>query len=277
MNTEMTKGIKFDVSKIVRYLEAHKGNLEKYWDRRKGNINIHKISHHIGNIDFENLSRFDQEIQLKKILKKFFDEETVHNSTYSDLYKTLYIWIIRDWGGITSSDDEYTIKLIDKFLLAENGKHDFKRIASTSKIASFIEPTENTIYDSRVAYSLNWIILSTDAGSKFFPIPYGRNSKMTAFDLNVLIKLKNINMYTPTDTKSLGDKRFINKIDKQLYINEKEAYSVLRSLIKAISKELWKGDKDREDNLYYTEMLLFIMADNEVYMDIVSQVKMKIE
>lgn len=273
MDVEMLKGVQFDVSKIVAYLEEHKGNLEKYWDRRKGNINVNEISNIIECVDFERLNRFEKEIQLKNVIKTKFDEMNKSKSIDDKDYKALCLWIIKDWGGITSSDDEGTMKLVNGFLLTRNNKYDFKRIASTSKIASFMEPTKDTIYDSRVAYSLNWIILSTGAGSKFFPIPSGRNSRMVAFDLNVLIRLKYIDKYIPADIKLLDNKRFINNVDKELYIEEENAYYALKTLIKLINKELWRGDKEREEKLYYTEMLLFIMADFEIYMDIVTRSK----
>jgi len=57
-------------------------------------------------------------------------------------------------------------------------------------------PEKHFIYDSRVTYSLNWIILSENAGNRFFPIPEGQNSKMRAFEMNILICLKDIDIQT---------------------------------------------------------------------------------
>ena len=54
----------------------------------------------------------------------------------------------------------------------------------------------------------------------------------------------------------------------KIFINKKDAYTQLNDLIKQISKQLWKGDKHKEENLYYTEMLLFSIADREVFRDI---------
>ena len=90
------------------------------------------------------------------------------------------------------------MKSVLEFLRTDRPK--FKRIASTSKVGGFMTPTKNIIYDSRVAYTMNWIILSEDAGDRFFPIPEGRNSKMQAFDLDVLIRLKFLNIYRPNKT-----------------------------------------------------------------------------
>lgn len=159
-----------------------------------------------------------------------------------------------------------TLILIKDFL--NQDKPNFNRIASSSKVGAYMYPERNVIYDSRVAYSLNWIILSENAGQKYFPIPEGRNSKMSAFDLNVLIRLKNISNYQTTDIEHLDHKLFIKNCDKKIFINKKDAYSELNNLVKQIHKNLWIGDKAKEENLYFTEMLLFSIADREVFRDI---------
>lgn len=166
---------------------------------------------------------------------------------------------------MTANDNE-TIKLIEEFLKQE--KPDFYRIASSSKVGAYLFPDRNVIYDSRVAYSINWIILSENAGQLFFPIPEGRNSKMAAFDLNVLIRLKNISLYQATDIKNLDHRLFIKNVDKKLFINKKDAYFELNNLVKQISQKLWQGDSEKVHNLYFTEMLLFSIADREVFMEI---------
>ena len=79
-----------------------------------------------------------------------------------ELFNELCLWIIRDWGGIKTGKNEDTLELIKTSLSQK--EFQFKRIASSSKIASFMYPDRYAIYDSRVAYTLNWIILSEDAG-----------------------------------------------------------------------------------------------------------------
>ncbi|WP_233265973.1 hypothetical protein [Formosa sp. L2A11] len=135
-------------------------------------------------------------------------------------------------------------------------------------------PEKYIIYDSRVAYALNWIILSRNAGAHFFPIPSGRNSKMIAFDMNVLIRLKNTEHYAPQSISDMDKKRFISPKDKSLYIPEQEAYMELNKLIKDISIKLW--DSDKAKMLYYTEMLLFSIADREVFADITKRLSINI-
>lgn len=264
--------IQFDTDKIVKYLEKHKSDLPTLynWNAKiERLIELRTLTEN--QVDEINLfSSYEKELQLKKIVGKKLNE--TYNSNL-DLFYQLCLWVIKDWGGITSAKDNETIKIIEDFINVE--KPNFKRIASSSKVGAYMFPNKNIIYDSRVAYSLNWIILSENAGQYFFPIPEGRNSKMSAFDLNVLIRLKNISKYKPENINHLDHKLYINNTDKKLFINKKDAYFELNSLIKIINEKLWKGDNEKTKNLYYTEMLLFSIADREIFMDITSQYGLK--
>lgn len=259
----------FNIDKIVNYLNKYKSDLPNLY---KWNAKIDKLVEHetitekqlieIKKLESEK-KFYEKELQLKKIVGQKLKETL---NTNQMLFDKLCLWIIKDWGGILTAKDSDTIKLIDNFL--KHDKPEFNRIASASKVGAYLFPSKNIIYDSRVAYSLNWIILSENAGQKYFPIPEGRNSKMLAFDLNVLIRLKNISVYQPNETSLLDNKLYIKNSDKQLFIDKKEAYSELNQLVKNINKKLWKGDIEKEQNLYFTEMLLFSIADREVFLDI---------
>lgn len=260
--------IEFDVDKIVEYLDKYKNDLPKLYN---WNANIERLVEldiitKKQFVDFNKLSPYEKELKLKKVVGEKLRE--THKSRMK-LFDELCLWIIKDWGGIRSPDDEDTLALVKDYL--NQDKPQFKRIASTSKVGSYMYPNTNIIYDSRVAYSLNWIILSTDAGRQYFPIPEGRNSKMIAFDVNVLIRLKNISAYHTNNIKDLDNKKYINNCDKRIYIKKSDAYFELKELVKQINKKLWKGDIEKENNLYYTEMLLYSIADREVFMEIVSQ------
>ena len=253
----------FDTDKISNYLNQFKDKLpELYtWHAR-----IEKLEH-LGVITKSELNflngqnSFEREIVLKKKvnlkLHEYYEYDVVK-------FDSLCLWIIKDWGGILTAKDSDTIELITSFLKTDNPS--YKRIASASKVGAYMFPEKYIIYDSRVAYALNWIILSEHAGEKFFPIPGGRNSKMMAFDMNVLIRLKNINHYAPKDITEMDKRLYISQKDKSLYIPEKEAYTVLNNLIKQISEKLW--DTEKSKMLYYTEMLLFSIADREIFNDI---------
>ncbi|WP_254454467.1 hypothetical protein [Flavobacterium sp. M31R6] len=220
--------------------------------------------------EINSLTNYEKELQLKKIVGKKLNETL---KSRSDLFNQLCLWIVKDWGGITSANDKDTVNVIKDFLVQE--KPNFNRIASSSKVGSYLYPDRNIIYDSRVAYSLNWIILSENAGQQFFPIPEGRNSKMSAFDLNVLIRLKNISNYQPKNIEHLNHKLYINNADKKLFIHKKDAYFELNNLIKIINEKLWHDENEKKQNLYYTEMLLFSIADREIFMDITSRYAIK--
>jgi hypothetical protein len=257
--------IQFDVEKITKYLEKYKNDLPILY---KWNAKIERLveletltEEQVREINI--LTNYEKELQLKKIVGKKLNDTLKSNT---ELFDQLCLWVIKDWGGILTAKDNDTLSLIKEFL--NQDKPSFNRIASSSKVGAYMFPEKNIIYDSRVAYALNWIILSENAGKLYFPIPAGRNSKMSAFDLNVLIRLKNITNYQITDIKHLDHRLFIQNSDKKIFINKKDAYSELNNLIKQISKNLWNGEKDKEENLYFTEMLLFSIADREVFQDI---------
>lgn len=255
----------FNIDKIVNYLEKYKNDLPKLynWNARIERLKELETLTEKQITELNSLSSYQKELALKKIVGQKLNDSLKSNS---ELFDKLCLWIIKDWGGITTAKDIDTLILIKDFLIKD--KPNFNRIASSSKVGAYLYPNRNVIYDSRVAYSLNWIILSENAGEKYFPIPEGRNSKMSAFDLNVLIRLKNISHYQITDIKHLDHRLFIKKADDKIYIDKKDAYFQLNNLIKQVNQRLWKGDKEKEENLHFTEMLLFSIADREIFIDI---------
>jgi len=262
----------FDIDKIVNYLEKYKNDLPKLynWNARIERLLDLETLNEKQITELNSLSSYQKELELKKIVGQKLNDSFKSNS---ELFDKLCLWIIKDWGGITTAKDTDTLILIKDFLIKD--KPNFNRIASSSKVGAYLYPNRNVIYDSRVAYSLNWIILSENAGQKYFPIPEGRNSKMSAFDLNVLIRLKNISHYQITDIKHLDHRLFIKKADDKIYIDKKDAYFQLNNLIKQVNQRLWKGDKEKEENLYFTEMLLFSIADREIFIDITEKYSTK--
>ena len=268
--TTQEENTRYDISKIVHYLRKYKDNIHNLytWNAKTDKLvefGILTDSEHykLNNVEPYISRPYEKEIILKKkINKKLLDS----HKNDKEIFFKLCLWIIKDWGGIKTANDKQTKELIETFL--SDTEPSFKRIASSSKVGSFMYPEKNIIYDSRVAYSLNWIILSQNAGNTFFPIPEGRNSKMAAFDMNVLIRLRNIESYKIDNLKKLNRKNFISATDKKIYIQKNKAYSELNNLIKKISYKLWENDIEKQKNLFYTEMLLFSIADKEVYKDI---------
>jgi len=256
----------FDVDKIVAYLQPLKGQLPQLykWNPNLSKLINFKVISEENMHELNKLSPYEKEIRLKKLMR-----EKMASCKDDDLqlFDELCSWIVRDWGGIRTAKEDSLKQLTLMFLQKRDAK--FERIASISKIAAYLYPEEHVIYDSRVAYALNWILLSCDAGRRFFPVPEGRNSKMCAFDIHVLIRLKYIEHYVPQSLIELSnEKQYISKLDKQLFIDKDIAYRHLNILIKAISERLWVDDLEKSTKLYYTEMLLFSIADNEIFHDI---------
>lgn len=156
----------FDLNKIVDFLKLYKKDLQTLytWNAKIDRLVDLKILTELEFKELSNKNFYDREIILKKKINLKLNEFYKSDKKRFD---DLCLWIIKDWGGILTAKDSNTIELIDDFLNSE--KQSYKRIASSSKVGSFMYPDKYIIYDSRVAYSLNWIILSKNAGAFFFP------------------------------------------------------------------------------------------------------------
>lgn len=262
-----------DIDKIVKYLSKYKVKLDDYkWKTRlEGLIKLKELNviDDISELNSDKLSCFQKDEKLKEILSEELKKR--YSESEKKPFNDLALWIIRDWGGIHGGDVLETLKLVHAFIVDERPK--FERIASASKVGGFMFPQQNIIYDSRVSYTVNWIILSQNIDSKFFPIPEGRNSKMNAFDLNVLIRLHHIDKYK--NTKENQGKNYISEIDKSLFINKDDAYFEMNKLICEVNQVLWSDDSKRKKEPFYTEMLLFSMADTIVFDEITKLVSLR--
>lgn len=168
--------INFDIDKFVTYLDRYKSDLEDlyYWNPKIDRLLELETLTKKQVEEINALKAYEKELRLKEIVGQKLNETLKSNA---ELFNKLCLWVIKDWGGIITANDNDTLDLIKEFLKQE--KPSFNRIASSSKVGAYLFPDRNVIYDSRVAYSLNWIILSENAGQYYFPIPEGRNSKMS--------------------------------------------------------------------------------------------------
>ena len=259
----------FKIDKIVSYLSKHKENLKKLytWQFKIDSSNEIWKGYETQVNAINSLAKnqnFDREIQLKQLVREIF------NSNDTTQHKALMNWLVKEWGGIKTGAE---LNFEREEFIKDEKKLKFDRIASYSKIAAFMFPEECIIYDSRVAYSLNWILLAEDASTTFFPIPEGRNSKMMAFDMNTLIHIKTKNSFA---VENEIPKNHISEVHKKLFINKDKAYHCLNKLISEVNTQLWLDQPERQQHLYYTEMLLFSIADNIVFNDIVSRLNITI-
>ena len=261
----------FDVEKIVKYLKPYSGKLEQLYDWETN-----------FNFLFETPLKYRDKVEKLMVEKNHFKKDVIfkeimsRNLCYYYKYEQNNFYdlahkIIHDWGGIKTGNKQKAKEFIDYFL--EKKDIQFNRIASISKVAGLMYPDKFIIYDSRVSYTMNWILLSQEAGNFYFPVPEGRNSKMLAFDINVLIRLKNTENYQMSD-KERKIKNFLSERDSKLYIEKNKAYKTMNKLITDVNKALW--DDDRKNEPFYTEMLLFAMADTTVYNEITKFVRINI-
>ena len=236
---------------VVDYLEPIKDEWEKRftWDNK-----LKKLPHTLG-VEIKGENPAKEYLQLRKEFSKILTE---NSSTHKEAYK----WIINVWGKIKLGKEPELHELAKEFL---EGNTKFDRVSSTSKIAAFTKPKDYVIYDSRIAYALNWIMFYKNAGI-FFPSPESRNQNVTGFDIKTIIRLR----YAEKYKEQCNNEEFVSKVDKELFISEKDAYKELRELLMTVGRKLFPND---ENGHVYTEMLLFSIAVNTVLKELLDEVK----
>lgn len=134
----------------------------------------------------------------------------------------------------------------------------FSTISSLSKISSFFDPENFVIYDSRVIYTLNWLILTCENQNgfkeKYFPMPSGRNKIIADFDMNTIVNISHISEYVE---------------NMKLYVTQQNAYFEFCDFIKTNTKLIYGEDSKP----YELEMLLFTLADKEIFNELKEQIK----
>jgi hypothetical protein len=201
---------------------------------------------------------FEQNIKLKWILKEKY-------ASNSDSI-SIDFWIINNWGGIRGfKPTERNIEKIQKFKKQLDKRRlsldSFSTISSLSKLSSFADPDNFVIYDSRVIYTLNWLILTCEnqegLKEKYFPMPSGRNRIISDFDMNTIVNISHISEYA-------------DKVE--LYVSQQKAYFEFCNFIKENTKEIY-GEKSKP---YELEMLLFTLADREIFEELKGKTKITI-
>ncbi|MCR8666216.1 hypothetical protein NO995_00835 [Aestuariibaculum sp. M13] len=198
---------------------------------------------------------FDQNVKLKWILSEKYKQHTEQNF--------IDFWIINNWGGIRGfKPNERNIDKVQRFkkqLEKQKLSLDcFTTISSLSKLASFIYPDHFVIYDSRVIYTLNWLILTCENENGFkqpyFPMPSGRNRIIADFDMNTIINISHVNEYID---------------NKPLYVTPQEAYFNFCDFIRTNAPLIYGPDAKP----YELEMLLFTLADKEIFNELKEQIQ----
>ena len=198
---------------------------------------------------------FEQNVRLKWILSEKYKTNTEQNF--------IDFWIVNNWGGIRGfKPNERNVEKVRRFKKQlEKRKLSldcFSTISSLSKISSFIDPENFVIYDSRVIYTLNWLILTCENQNgfkkKYFPMPSGRNKIIANFDMNTIVNISHISEYVE---------------NTELYVSQQNAYFQFCDFIKT-NTELIYGENSKP---YELEMLLFTLADKEIFKELKERIK----
>lgn len=204
-------------------------------------------------------NHFERNAVLKFKLTEYFQQN------HSDIDE-LHFWIINQWGGIKNfkNTDQNRNKIKAFKDEVRNGRlkrSTFSTISSLSKLSSFWDCKNYVIYDSRVIYSLNWLILKLAKKKRYFTTPAGRSAIIANYNIDTVIRLfhKDINQ------------------DEDLYYSYKEAYHRYCYLMRDWSLKIWNDNyPERQQHPFYLEMLLFLIADKEVFEDMKKSVNITI-
>lgn len=189
----------------------------------------------------ENL--FKKNKLLKEKLQKYFKSPDFEQNKIE-----LINYIVKNWGGIqglknyrTIEKDIASAKQVDMNISGRN-----TCIPSRSKVLSFLNPEEYVICDSRVIFSLNWLLfitrIKTRTEEQFvqFSKLEPRNKTCEIYSLSYLLEKYNLQ---PAEGKT--------------------QYGEFIEVIKDLTSELKKTQSDWK--IYCTEMLLFQIADDLEY------------
>lgn len=196
-------------------------------------------------------NQFEKNKLLKEELQKYFNSPDFEQNKIE-----LINYIVKTWGGIQGLRREETYKEIERDIAsAKQSSTDRVRemrisgdyIPSRSKVLSFLNPKEYVICDSRVVFSLNWLLFITRTKEQFvqFSKLEPRNKTCKAYTLSSLLEKYSLQ---PAEEKT----------------QYKTQYREFIEVIKALTDEL--KEKQGDDwKIYCTEMLLFQIADDLEY------------
>jgi hypothetical protein len=165
-----------------------------------------------------------------------------------------HFWLMNKWGrtglGNNDANRQYLRNFLQELPTGRLSYQSYGRIPSFSKVAAFMYPEKYSIYDSRVIYTLNWLIFRHTQDRLFFFQPPSRNGALDKYSTTALYNLSGQADYSrPKQT----------------------AYQQYCDQVLDISKRVLGHEKP-----YYLEMLLFAAAPTWVPMDVVKNTKITI-
>jgi hypothetical protein len=224
--------------------------------------------------DIDSLNTYEKTIKLREWFGEFLRNINEEDRKY------LYQWIVKNWGGIkTGKDDNLTKAAIQAITShCQNfDKFQFSGISSWSKILAFQYPKTRAIYDVRVIYTLNWLLLQTGYSGRFFPSPSGRNSLINFFSYEKTLYKKVLGLskireaFKEEFERKLGSDKsiksaMINSLGKEVYIDQIYAYQAYCNLLIDTANQLF-GEKD-DFGVTKVEMILFSIADGDIVAEV---------
>ena len=276
MNSENIKKIVKHINLLVDENPLEYLQKNSTWFSEKLVLSTHKdgypyIKPYHNNFFFDaTISRFIKDVGLKFIVNKDMSDSV------KDI-KLISTWIIKTWGGIKGIKDSTIGGIVENI---NSGIYPFENISSWSKVHSFKNIDTDIIYDSKVIYSINWLILQLQSNEhKFFYQPMGRNRKLTTFPIDSLVNYKYSDLI---DMKKKGE-----GATRNVYYAKSQVYTKYKDIIHLINKELWGNESIdlskingkiiyMKDYPFFTELLLFNMADDVIFRDVRNKVAIKI-
>jgi hypothetical protein len=170
----------------------------------------------------QSINAFEENVLLKEIVSKKIESKENKIEYYN--------WVVKKWGGIPKFNK--SIEFINYFFKEINtgiiGYKNYSIISSLSKIAAFTSPEEYFIYDSRVAFTLNWLLIKSKKKTSYFFIPKSRNTFI----------IENLNDFT--------------SLFNGEYLDKNITYTIYNKLIRKIFQSELKFER-----AFYVEMFLW--------------------
>ena len=204
----------------------------------------------------------DNSLENNTLIKNYLNQE-IHKKNSNKLKIAKYY--ISEWGGVTQNSKETIQGYIDRFTETPNSNkywdanQNIQCIISWSKYLSLLHPKYAFIYDARVVYSLNVINYLIGASEQLYTSPSSRNRKLNLLGIEPLYlnkyfpKFEEVNISTTSGS--------LKKIDDILYLPKSISYKKYCHLIINLHKNIF----EEKHPTYYTEMLLFSIADGVIW------------
>lgn len=136
--------------------------------------------------------------------------------------------IVSKWGGIFIKDIKAFCEKAERFRSdLECGECSLNCISSLSKVAAFAYPDKYFIYDSRVAYSLDWLLYKSGYDGEYFPVPESQVKAIREYNMETILRLSNrtINEKKSRNTVYLTYCELVQSIHKLLLQKEPQTFS----------------------------------------------------